>query len=447
MNSVEACQLPPSDLRWLNFVKRYDRLSANYEQFYPLRRAVYEAIYHGHAAQMRGPLWRTFLRYLKHGILRRWNDRLLKEADAILWLDIDRDHMYQIVRVLRTLLHENRISSIVLTRPKLKGHRLAGSPVRVYPKPAQPLPAEAREFVRLISDEFSSEKRAHLEQRLNRILADYYVYQERFQSLVDRIKPKMVLCTYDQYPLAATLTKVARQNSIRTYVLQHGAANPIQYPLQADKFLVWGEEDREYYERLGMPKGSVVVTGSIFHDTFLFHRNERDTKNKVLLLSNGNDDERNLSLPSVAYDWFKALKSADNRRYHCYVRYHPREKEEYKALAGDFDLSLNHLPLYDALKASDIVVGYVSTALLESSLVGRPVIQIVERNNQGLCNYWKNGVAIGVQDYREFKAQVDSLSQNNERYDRVVEVQRRAIQLYFHNYPNARGAFLRTLEL
>ena len=152
-------------------------------------------------------------------------------------------------------------------------------------------------------------------------------------------------------------------------------------------------------------------------------------------------------MPRIAYEWLRLLRSESGDGYQIYVRYHPGEKEEYKALGVDFDQSLNGISLDSAIEETDIVVGYVSTALLEGSLIGRPVIQLLDRSAQYLCDYWKKGVAIGVWSYDEFKTWIDRLCHSDEEYEAVVSAQRYHIAKYFHNHPHTRTLMLEMIGI
>ena len=170
-------------------------------------------------------------------------------------------------------------------------------------------------------------------------------------------------------------------------------------------------------------------------------------KRRILLLSNGNNDNRNGLLPRIAYEWLSLLQSETGGTYQAYVRYHPNEREEYKALGMDFDQSLNNVSLYDAIKAADVVMGYVSTTLLEAALIGRPVIQLLDQSAQHLCDYWKKGVTTGVQSYDEFRVRIQSLCHDDKEYEATVGTQRHHIHKYFHYHPHARTSMLEILGI
>ena len=438
--------LPQEDLRWLRFVQRFDRILEDHPTFVPLRRFVYTGIYETTRPAPAEPAWRIYPRYVKQFGFSLRNRLALKKADVLIWQDVERAYMYRIVNVLLDMLDQRGRSSALLIKESLTGERLARVPLRIYPDAVSALPPEANRFAKRVVDAFGEESQIDLKPHVEAALRQFYGYTRVFRRVIDAVEPRAVIFTYDQFLPSATLADLAGARGASTFVLQHGAANPFQYPLQAGRLLAWGEQDKQYYQRLGMPESAIRVVGSILHDGFVPRKNTRPRKNRILLLSNGNNTDRNGDLPRIAYDWLRRLQEEHPAKYQIFVRYHPGELEVFKTLGTAFDQSLNGVAIDAAISEADLVVGYVSTALLESVLLGRPVLQLLDPGGRRLCDFWEHGVTTAVRDYDDFKKRIHTVCADTENYEAVVRAQGRRIHQYFHNYSHARTATLDQID-
>jgi len=434
---LNSLALPESDLKWLNFVEKFDELLKANSNYKPLRRTVFEMVINDSVSANHSSNLRKYLSKSKSTILRTLNRINLKKCDIIIWQDIDRVYMWETINRLQSLVKDSKQYSTVFVKPSLNHTQLHSTPIPVYPKFQKKVSSNALKFTELIISSFKRDNCEQLILNLNNSFLEYEAYLEYFQYICKLVKPKLLFFTNDQYLPSAAFAFVAKQSKIKTFVIQHGATNPFQYPLQANKLLAWGKKDVAYFRNIGIPENSIVLIGSILHDEFCFLENNRVDKNKILLLSNGNNEERNGVLPQKAYEWLDKLKSDCGEKNEYYVRFHPSEMKKYRDYGRKFDLTLNHVSIAKAIELSDIIIGYVSTSLLESALSGRPVIQILSEGNPNLCRYHEDGIALGVHDYSDFKSIVEKLSFNVEYYRATSKSQNNHVKNYFCYHPVA----------
>jgi len=422
--------MPQEDRHWLEFVQQYNYVLEEFPHLVPLRRSIHANL-HSSDVVSQPSLWRLPLRLGRQRSLAISNMLRLRKAEVLIFQDIDRVYFAAMINSLTEGLQRAELSSLVVQQANLP----AQYPVRVIADEVLLLPAEATRASAKIAATFGT---PDFGVKAERLLRAYYGYRCVFQRVLRWVNPKAIVFVNDQLLPSATLAQVAREAGIESFVLQHGAANPYQYPLQASKLLAWGEVDEEYFVRLGMQPEDVIVAGSLRHDIFSYRPNERPTRRCILLISNGNNDNRNGELPRLAYDWLRRLNRETNGQYEISVRYHPQEKEKYRALGDAFDHSLNDMPIETAIAHADLVVGYVSTALLESVLIGRPVIQLLHLSARGLCDFWQRGVTIKVDSYNAFAQKTALLMKDDRAYWSAVADQRQHITRFFCCHPNAR---------
>ncbi|MFZ6031501.1 MAG: hypothetical protein ACOYYS_27635 [Chloroflexota bacterium] len=439
--------LPEEDLRWLTFVQRFENIAREYPEFIPLRRCVYGSVYEEKRNMQPLVGSRQYPGLVKHSAISLYNLLTIMPVDILLWQDTERSYMYETINLIQILAHQTGLTTCVLLKPMLAKRGLTERAKHIYPLAIRRnLPTHARYFSQTIVRQFQQESLVNLAPYLEKYLRDYFGYSRIFHLVIRKLKPKLIMFMNDQFLASATLAKVVRKYNIPSYVLQHGAPNPFQYPLQADKLLAWGEKSKRYFMQLHMPESQITVSGSVLHDKIQFHKNTRVSKKRILLISNGNNTDRNGELPKIAYEWLALLKREDEN-YEIYVRYHPDEWDIFKRLGEQFNMSLNATSLHDALRETDVVVGYVSTALLEGSLTGRPVIQLLDQSASHLCDYWKDGIAVGVHNYPEFKAAVRNICGNDLNYYAVVEKQRAIAKQHFYNHGSVGHALFSMLKL
>jgi len=241
---------------------------------------------------------------------------------------------------------------------------------------------------------------------LKRRLASRRHDQRRWQSQIERhfqrIKPDFLVMDEDATPMKRIALAVARRNGGKSYVVQHGA--PVARfgfaPLAADGFFAWGRSTREQLQAWDIPAGRIHITGSPAHDSLYetlqkTHRKPRKpiASPRILLLATVTPrDERpdviEMNMNSRTYGEmieaaFAAVESIPDAT--LVIKPHPRSRDD----SVIRDASSRHTKvkteqsragsLEASLRGIDCVLSCLSSAGIEATLAGLPVIQLVPR--------------------------------------------------------------------
>ncbi len=178
----------------------------------------------------------------------------------------------------------------------------------------------------------------------------------------------------------------AEKNGIKSYILQHAMGLYYDNPdaLNA-RHLVIGEEYKEIMSSLGVKRENIFVVGPLFLNK-LKEAERVQTKGKKGILVVTNTFVENNLLPFNEYFLFidKLVKSLSKTGMNISFKLHPREKYagRYEKILlsnkvkGKVYTGKDKEGLYSLIKESKVVVGFFSTSLVETALLGVPSIQI-----------------------------------------------------------------------
>jgi hypothetical protein len=217
-----------------------------------------------------------------------------------------------------------------------------------------------------------------------------------------RVKPDALVLDQDATPFARAAIGLARQRGPRSFVVQHGA--PLSRfgfaPPAADKILVWGQSSCRTLLRWGVAADRIHVTGSPRHDRLsrTFSPSTRkpsaEAKTrppKILLLAtvppnDARPDGVELHLTRSTYakmlhDAFWAADRIPNAT--LVVKLHPRSPHDPVArrLLAQFDQLRARVvtdgPVEPWIAEADCVLSCISSAGIDATLAGVPVIQLL----------------------------------------------------------------------
>jgi hypothetical protein len=213
------------------------------------------------------------------------------------------------------------------------------------------------------------------------------------QTLVRRVaqaSPQAALLTSsDATAYTGALIAAARQAGIPSTSIQHGLmGEPNGHSVvRADLLASWGAATERWYRNRAPQSARFVVTGNPRFDTFPARRGvrERDPSRPFTVVvctgfvsefSVCASDALNLALIQATVDWAAARGAV--RVVH---KMHPGEEPGYYATAAaalgwhhDWFTMTNEPILHDLLQSSDVLVTGYSTTVVESILLGTPVI-------------------------------------------------------------------------
>ncbi len=219
---------------------------------------------------------------------------------------------------------------------------------------------------------------------------------EHFQ----RLRPRALVLDEDATPLARAAIAAARAVGTRSLVIQHGApcCRFGFAPLAADAICVWGRSTRSQLLRWGVPDEQILVTGSPYHDqlrarmpTSLRVRAKSAVGYRFLLLASvAPRDERPdaLALHLTRQSYAGLIRAALDGALaagcrELVVKLHPRAGRDpilEAALAERPALSVRvvrRVPLEQLLREVDCVLSCGSSAGVDATLTGVPVIQLL----------------------------------------------------------------------
>jgi hypothetical protein len=225
---------------------------------------------------------------------------------------------------------------------------------------------------------------------LARTLADHF----------QRLRPAAVILDEDATPWARAVVVAARAAGARSLVVQHGApcCRFGFAPLAADEICVWGRSAQSQLLRWGVPADQVRITGSPYHDRLrrqLQRRRPKPTAQSARprLLMFATVPPRDERPDAVAIHWTRqsyadvlqaALEGAS--RVGCcelLIKLHPRAGRDPildAAIANHPRLAVRLVrrgQLHQLLRGIDCVLSCGSSAGIDATLSGIPVIQIL----------------------------------------------------------------------
>jgi len=223
---------------------------------------------------------------------------------------------------------------------------------------------------------------------------------DRIDAHLRPIQPHALVLDEDATPFARAAVAVARQQGIVSLVLQHGVpcCRFGFSPLAADHILAWGASSRDQLTRWGVPESKIHVTGSPAHDRLCERLNRpgrsqrtANDRPRILLLAtvpprDSRPDAVTLHLTSRSNARLLEAAFASVARIsgaQLLVKLHPRTPHDavvqrlcaaYPSLRGRV---IRRGSLSRWLSAVDCVLSCGSSAGVEATLAGLPVIQLL----------------------------------------------------------------------
>jgi len=250
-------------------------------------------------------------------------------------------------------------------------------------------------------------------------LAEHGTRQTRFVERIDAhfraLRPDALVLDEDATPFARAALAMARHHGAASFVVQHGVTG-CRFgfaPLGADYFFAWGNSSREQMMQWGVAPERILVTGSAQHDGWLAEggfsalqglRTSKNNAPRILLLatvppSDARPDAVSLHFTRETYAEMLRVALASVAKLdgaRLAVKLHPRVARDpilAEVLAAFPSVSCRvgrGGNLRSWLKDADCVLSCFSSAGIEASLVGVPVIQLLPVGSQGLlpCDRW-----------------------------------------------------------
>jgi len=230
---------------------------------------------------------------------------------------------------------------------------------------------------------------------------------EQIDAHFRRVRPDAVVLDEDATPMARAAVALARLHRARSFVVQHGApACRFGFaPPAADRTLVWGRSSEVQLARWGVPPQRIHVVGSPRHETLYralsrgtniisrqrTMRSSQDRPPRILLLAtvpprDERPDAVTLHLTRRTYAGMIDMALAvvgTVPRARVIVKLHPRAPDDpvARGVLARFPWVNSRVvsrgPLEKRLRWTDCVLSCVSSAGVDATLAGVPVIQLL----------------------------------------------------------------------
>ncbi len=210
-----------------------------------------------------------------------------------------------------------------------------------------------------------------------------------------RIRPDALVLDEDQTPFHRAAVAAARRHGVRSFVVQHGApcCRFGFAPLEADEFLAWGLSTRNQLARWAVPTERITTVGSLHPGGVIHGQRARKADDRpariVLLTTVPPRDERPdavvFHFNRTTYREMVDTAAAAVSRLpaaELLVKMHPRAAGDpvvESAVARNPRLHVRWVrtgSLDDCLAEADCVLSCLSSAGIEATLAGLPVIQL-----------------------------------------------------------------------
>jgi len=187
----------------------------------------------------------------------------------------------------------------------------------------------------------------------------------RYYGLIKKhsIKNLLVFQEYSFY--SSYLTRVLENEGKNLYNVMHGVPNDICCYFRFSKCFVWGEHYKDKYLLNHAEPTQFVISGSIFH-SFLPQRDTTKEEIDILYVAQGYVGGR-----TDTTDIFEVLTEL-SLKYKVRVLQHPRNKINIPNTLEEY-----HGNIIDAIQKSKIILSGYSTALLDSTYMGKNAIAYI----------------------------------------------------------------------
>ncbi|KZN95210.1 MAG: hypothetical protein C6W54_12420 [Bacillaceae bacterium] len=238
-----------------------------------------------------------------------------------------------------------------------------------------------------------------------------------------KTKPSIILLGTDCHRITRLITILAKDENIKTIVVQHGATNGKFgfSPLFADYFIAWGNLSKNILTTWGVSENKIITLGNPRYDIF-FKKLEKIRKMEIneymtIALSGWNMEESKYFLKLI-YNWSKTL----NKHVKFCIKPHPSEPnlEELRTfiernLKG-FMLIDKNIDVLTLIKSSLCLISSQSTVCIEAISLGCPVIEVDLPFVRKIIPFDKFDCVYNVASVNDFKIAVNSILEKDENF-------------------------------
>jgi hypothetical protein len=313
------------------------------------------------------------------------------------------------------------------------------------------------------------------------LLKSYFIElcKKRMLQAVEEIElAKKVFEKYDPHSVLVwseagfneqIIIKLAKRFDITTILLQHGLYydtfeayefNKFAgiFPLNCDKFVVWGETSKQYAIDSGISDNKMIVLGSPIHDD-LFEENKKinnSSQGYVLLATSGPVSNLVNDLTVITNERYEEsirkicqIVSKMNKR--LVIKLHPSSVEvDITKIAKEVNSEIKIIKsgsIFPLIKECDVlIVTDISTVIIESQILKKPVISVsIKDYGFGMPSVFKTNSCITT-NMDDFEYILEKVLNDIKFRKNIVESGTKYVNSYFANQGEASKKLFSFLE-
>lgn len=251
---------------------------------------------------------------------------------------------------------------------------------------------------------------------------------EGFYRVLEKEGPAVVVTLGDELEAEKALVCLANLYGIPTLSLQHEViSNPYSFmPLVSEKIALWGPSSKDLLAKYGIPTSRLIVTGAPRYD-FLFNKNGGDKPAPVNIKSQLglNEGERFIIFATEPYRSLENAKAIEILRdilsgmenLRLVIKVHPTGSlRAYRRLIRTNSwqdiIAVKNVPIYDLIRAGEMVITVYSTRAVEAIILDRPVVIFNIFDEASTIPFVSSGAAIGVRRPEDLERVIKEIFEN-----------------------------------
>ncbi len=268
---------------------------------------------------------------------------------------------------------------------------------------------------------------------------DYVIYKNIFKAIHPKTSLSLSLDLHPGYVRAA--------KNIKKIILQHGIGPHLGMKIESnrsDVYLAWGEfSSKGIQNNYTFPfylSSKVINVGSPRMEYLnSIYPSEAQKKNKILFISTSTR-KNNLSYLSIRIMSEMVRNFNLQKKYEIIYKLHPAENiSNYKEFydSGKF---ADKESIYDLINESSIIIGTISTGILEALMFNKPVIQLIPKAlldsiPENLI-FSKIGM-LCAHDMTDLNSKIELLREDSRYLSKYLKQQKKISKFVFGDYSNA----------
>lgn len=287
---------------------------------------------------------------------------------------------------------------------------------------------------------------------------------ELSKNLLKKYSFSKILFTNESGMAEQIILKLANQQKIPTYTLQHGLYCDTSEMISENKFhrllaknsdylISWGNTLKNYAIKNNINYNKIISLGSIFFD-YLFQNKITTSNNSEIILLASDPlafyriiDHSIIQKEKYEKTITQICKTVFNNNKKLIIKTHPQKNQYEYEISKKIDPSIKVFHsgnIHSMIKSSDLViVTDITTVILESMIMQKPVISIRMKEHYGKPEIFNYCPQINLNELDEW---LDTYYNNSEIKSNLIKKGNEFLKIYFKNFGNASKEVLKFLE-